>query len=40
VFVTLATWVLQDRPAALQRLLESLWSQLPFVSAELGDEVQ
>jgi uncharacterized BrkB/YihY/UPF0761 family membrane protein len=40
VFVTLATWVLQDRPTALQRLLEALWSKLPFVSDQFGAEVQ
>jgi uncharacterized BrkB/YihY/UPF0761 family membrane protein len=40
VFVTLASWILQDRPTALQRLLEALWSQLPFVSDQYSDEVQ
>ena len=40
VFVTLATWALQDRPTALQRLLEALWSKLPFVSDQFGSEVQ
>ena len=36
VFVTLATWVLDDRPTALQRVLEALWSKLPFVTDELS----
>ena len=36
VFVTLATWVLDDRPRALQRVLEALWSKLPFVTDELS----
>ena len=40
VFVTIATWVFRDRPAALQRLLEALWSKLPFVTAEFGAEVE
>jgi membrane protein len=36
VFVTLATWILQDRPNALQSVLEALWSKLPFVSDEIS----
>ena len=36
VFVTLATWILHDRPTALQRVLEALWSKLPFVTDELS----
>jgi uncharacterized BrkB/YihY/UPF0761 family membrane protein len=40
VFVTIATWVLRDRPDALQSVLEALWSQLPFVSAELSAGVE
>jgi membrane protein len=40
VFVTVATWVLRDRPEALQRVLEALWSRLPFVSDDLSAEVQ
>jgi len=40
VFVTLATWLLRDRPTTLQRVLEALWSKLPFVSDELSAEVQ
>lgn len=40
VFVTVATWLFRDRPEALQRVLEALWSKLPFVGAELGAEVE
>jgi uncharacterized BrkB/YihY/UPF0761 family membrane protein len=40
VFVTVATWVLRDRPETLQRVLEALWSQLPFASAEFEAEVE
>jgi len=40
VFVTVATWVLRDRPDQLRRVLEALWSRLPFVSDQLSVEVQ
>jgi uncharacterized BrkB/YihY/UPF0761 family membrane protein len=40
VFVTVATWVLRDRPDALQRVLEALWSQLPFAGSTLEAEVE
>ena len=40
VFVTVATWVFHDRPEALQRVLEALWSKLPFVTAEFSAEVE
>ena len=40
VFVTVTTWVLRDRPEALHRVLEALWSRLPFVSAEFSAEVE
>ncbi len=33
VFVTASTWLLKDRPDALQRILEALWSKLPFAEA-------
>jgi YihY family inner membrane protein len=39
VFVTVATWVLRDRPETLQRVLEALWSQLPFASEALEAEI-
>jgi uncharacterized BrkB/YihY/UPF0761 family membrane protein len=32
VFVTVATWVLDDRPDLLQRVLEALWSRVPFAA--------
>jgi len=35
VFVTIATWVLRDRPRALQRVLEAMWSKVPFAPADL-----
>ena len=34
VFVTASTWLLKDRPETLQRILEALWSKLPF--ADVG----
>jgi uncharacterized BrkB/YihY/UPF0761 family membrane protein len=40
VFVTAATWVLRDRPETLQRVLEALWSQLPFGTEALRTEVR
>ena len=40
VFVTVATWVFRDRPEALQKVLEALWSKLPFVTAEFSAEVE
>jgi uncharacterized BrkB/YihY/UPF0761 family membrane protein len=44
VFVTIATWVLGDRPDLLQRLLEAIWSKVPFVAgglqANIENEVQ
>src|SRR4249919_2514692 len=33
VFVTVATWVLKDRPDTLERILEAVWSRLPFAEA-------
>ncbi|HEX3089117.1 MAG TPA: YihY/virulence factor BrkB family protein [Ilumatobacteraceae bacterium] len=33
VFVTAATWLLKDRPETLQRILEALWSKLPFAES-------
>jgi membrane protein len=33
VFVTASTWLLKDRPDALQRILEALWSKVPFAQA-------
>ena len=40
VFVTVTTWVLRDRPDQLRRVLEALWSRLPFVSDQFSGEVQ
>jgi uncharacterized BrkB/YihY/UPF0761 family membrane protein len=42
VFVTIATWVLSDRPDLLQTVLEALWSRLPFATdlqANVQEEV-
>jgi membrane protein len=33
VFVTASTWVFKDRPDELQRILEALWSKVPFAEA-------
>ena len=33
VFVTAATWLFKDWPDALQRILEALWSKVPFAEA-------
>ena len=33
VFVTASTWLFKDRPDALQRILEALWSKVPFAEA-------
>jgi uncharacterized BrkB/YihY/UPF0761 family membrane protein len=32
IFVTIATWVLGSRPDLLQRILEALWSKVPFTA--------
>ena len=40
-FATVATWLFKDEPDTLQRVLEALWSKLPFVSDDLfGASVQ
>jgi uncharacterized BrkB/YihY/UPF0761 family membrane protein len=39
VFATVATWVLEDRPETLQRVLEALWSRVPFATSALSTEV-
>src|SRR4026207_307960 len=33
VFVTISTWLLNDRPETLHRILEALWSKVPFAEA-------
>jgi uncharacterized BrkB/YihY/UPF0761 family membrane protein len=40
VFATVATWVFKDRPETLQRVLEALWSKLPFATGALSAEVE
>jgi YihY family inner membrane protein len=40
VFTTVATWMLRDRPKALQRLLQAVWSKVPFATPEITTEVQ
>jgi uncharacterized BrkB/YihY/UPF0761 family membrane protein len=39
VFATVATWVLEDRPETLQRVLSALWSRVPFATSTLSAEV-
>lgn len=40
-FATVATWLFKDEPDTLQRVLESLWSKLPFAGDDLfGNSVQ
>src|SRR5262245_4804336 len=39
VFATVATWVLKDRPETLQRVLQALWSRVPFATSTLSAEV-
>jgi len=38
-FTTIATWLLADRPKALQRILSAVWSKVPFASDELATVV-
>ena len=38
-FTTIATWLLADRPKALQRTLSAVWSKVPFASEELANVV-
>ena len=33
VFVTASTWLFKDRPDALQKVLEALWSKVPFAQS-------
>jgi YihY family inner membrane protein len=40
VFVSVATWVLHDRPDLLHSLLEAIWSRFPFVAATLQQSVE
>jgi YihY family inner membrane protein len=40
VFATVATWVFEDRPETLQRVLQALWSKVPFASGTLSAEVE
>jgi uncharacterized BrkB/YihY/UPF0761 family membrane protein len=39
VFATIATWIFDERPETLQRILEALWSRVPFASGTLSAEV-
>ena len=38
-FTTIATWLFNDRPQTLQRILASVWSKVPFASEELATQV-
>jgi uncharacterized BrkB/YihY/UPF0761 family membrane protein len=40
VFVTIATWVLGDRPDLLHKVLLAVWSNVPFVAAGLQANVE
>ena len=40
VFTTVATWMLRDRPKALQRMLQAVWSKVPFATPDITAEVQ
>jgi YihY family inner membrane protein len=40
VFTTVATWMLRDRPKTLQRLLQAVWSKVPFATTDIAAEVQ
>ncbi|HKA05375.1 MAG TPA: YihY/virulence factor BrkB family protein [Acidimicrobiales bacterium] len=39
VFVTIATWVLGDRPDLLHSVLEAIWSRVPFAASSLQTNV-
>jgi YihY family inner membrane protein len=39
VFATVSTWVFKDRPDVLQRVLQAMWSKVPFASGALTSEV-
>jgi uncharacterized BrkB/YihY/UPF0761 family membrane protein len=38
-FTTIATWLFRDRPQTLQRILSSVWSKVPFATADLAEQV-
>ena len=38
-FTTIATWLFDDRPQTLQRILTAVWSKLPFATTDLAEEV-
>jgi uncharacterized BrkB/YihY/UPF0761 family membrane protein len=38
-FTTIATWLFGDRPQTLQRILSSVWSRLPFATADMAEQV-
>jgi uncharacterized BrkB/YihY/UPF0761 family membrane protein len=40
VFVTVAEWVLEDRPDLLHAVLQAIWSKVPFVAAGLESNVE
>ncbi len=40
VFVTVATWVLGDRPDLLHQVLQAIWSKVPFAAAGLQQGVE
>jgi membrane protein len=40
VFVTVASWVLDDRPELLQDVLQAVWSRVPFLASTLQTSVE
>ena len=38
-FTTIATWLFNDRPQTLQRILSSVWSKVPFATDQLAAQV-
>jgi uncharacterized BrkB/YihY/UPF0761 family membrane protein len=38
-FTTIATWLFDDRPQTLQRILTAVWSKVPFATTDLAEEV-
>jgi len=40
VFVTVATWVLGSRPDLLHSVLQAIWSNVPFASSDLQQNVE
>ncbi len=39
-FTAIATWLFNDKPSTLERILEAVWSKVPFTSSGLDEQVQ